>query len=76
VPWIQRDRTSREAQEPSTFACIYPNARHVLPAVYMLRLDDTRTGKVEEVTLPVDKVDILISEWMGCVLSHCQLPCI
>ncbi len=23
-------------------------------------------GKVEEVTLPVDKVDIIVSEWMGC----------
>lgn len=25
-------------------------------------------GKVEEVTLPVDKVDIIISEWMGYFL--------
>ena len=25
-------------------------------------------GKVEEVTLPVNKVDIIISEWMGYAL--------
>lgn len=27
-------------------------------------------GKVEEVTLPVDKVDIIISEWMGYCLFY------
>ena len=27
-------------------------------------------GKVEEVTLPVDKVDIIISEWMGYYLFY------
>merc|ERR1719431_1936091 len=29
-------------------------------------------GKVEEITLPdgIDKVDIIISEWMGCCLFH------
>ena len=27
-------------------------------------------GKVEEITLPVDKVDILISEWMGYFLFY------
>lgn len=27
-------------------------------------------GKVEEVTLPVDKVDIIISEWMGYFLFY------
>eukprot|EP01110_Echinostelium_bisporum_P011181 TRINITY_DN4901_c0_g1_i1.p1 TRINITY_DN4901_c0_g1~~TRINITY_DN4901_c0_g1_i1.p1 ORF type:complete len:341 (-),score=123.97 TRINITY_DN4901_c0_g1_i1:26-1048(-) len=27
-------------------------------------------GKVEEVTLPVDKVDIIISEWMGYLLLY------
>ncbi len=27
-------------------------------------------GKVEEVTLPVDKVDIIISEWMGYFLLY------
>jgi protein arginine N-methyltransferase 1 len=26
-------------------------------------------GKMEEITLPVDKVDIIISEWMGYFLS-------
>jgi len=31
-------------------------------------------GKVEEVTLPVDKVDIIISEWMGyCLLYESML---
>src|SRR5205814_5241524 len=25
-------------------------------------------GKIEEVTLPVDKVDIIVSEWMGYAL--------
>jgi len=31
-------------------------------------------GKVEEVTLPVEKVDILISEWMGYILyTSCLL---
>jgi len=27
-------------------------------------------GKIEEVTLPVDKVDIIISEWMGYFLFY------
>ena len=27
-------------------------------------------GKVEEVTLPVEKVDIIISEWMGYCLFY------
>ena len=27
-------------------------------------------GKIEEVTLPVDKVDIIISEWMGYFLLY------
>lgn len=27
-------------------------------------------GKVEEVELPVDKVDIIISEWMGYCLFY------
>jgi len=27
-------------------------------------------GKVEEITLPVDKVDIIISEWMGYFLLY------
>merc|ERR1719228_160597 len=36
-------------------------------------LSDTVTiirGKVEEITLPVDKVDIIISEWMGYCLFY------
>jgi cyclopropane fatty-acyl-phospholipid synthase-like methyltransferase len=32
-------------------------------------------GKMEEVTLPVDKVDIIVSEWMGyCLLYEAMLP--
>lgn len=32
-------------------------------------------GKMEEVTLPVDKVDIIVSEWMGyCLLFEAMLP--
>lgn len=27
-------------------------------------------GKVEDITLPVDKVDIIISEWMGYFLLY------
>jgi len=27
-------------------------------------------GKVEEVKLPVDKVDIIVSEWMGYFLFY------
>lgn len=27
-------------------------------------------GKVEEITLPVEKVDIIISEWMGYFLVY------
>lgn len=27
-------------------------------------------GKIEEVTLPVEKVDIIISEWMGYCLFY------
>jgi len=31
-------------------------------------------GKIEEVELPVDKVDIIISEWMGyCLLYESML---
>lgn len=32
-------------------------------------------GRMEEVTLPVDKVDIIVSEWMGyCLLYEAMLP--
>ncbi|KAI0162620.1 S-adenosyl-L-methionine-dependent methyltransferase [Pestalotiopsis sp. NC0098] len=32
-------------------------------------------GKMEEVTLPVDQVDIIVSEWMGyCLLYEAMLP--
>lgn len=29
-------------------------------------------GKIEEISLPVDKVDVIVSEWMGYAL-FCQL---
>lgn len=41
--------------------------------VYATRSQDKITlikGKVEEVDLPVDKVDIIISEWMGYFLLY------
>lgn len=32
-------------------------------------------GRVEDVTLPVDKVDVIVSEWMGyCLLYEAMLP--
>ena len=37
--------------------------------------EDTVTiikGRMEEVTLPVDKVDIIISEWMVSLALHCR----
>lgn len=41
-------------------------------------LADTITclrGRVEDITLPVDKVDIIVSEWMGyCLLYEAMLP--
>ncbi|KAH7040087.1 S-adenosyl-L-methionine-dependent methyltransferase [Microdochium trichocladiopsis] len=46
--------------------------------VFRNGLDSTITcihGKIEEVTLPVDKVDIIVSEWMGyCLLFEAMLP--
>ncbi|KAH9893759.1 S-adenosyl-L-methionine-dependent methyltransferase [Xylariomycetidae sp. FL2044] len=41
-------------------------------------LDSTITcisGRIEEVTLPVDRVDVIVSEWMGyCLLFEAMLP--
>ncbi|KAJ2985410.1 hypothetical protein NUW58_g5545 [Xylaria curta] len=46
--------------------------------IYRAGLSDTITtlhGKMEEVTLPVDQVDIIVSEWMGyCLLFEAMLP--
>ena len=45
----------------------------VFVRVYVTRSQDKITlikGKVEEVDLPVDKVDIIISEWMGYFLLY------
>lgn len=46
--------------------------------IYRAGLADTITtlhGKMEEVTLPVDQVDIIVSEWMGyCLLFEAMLP--
>ncbi|TGZ81734.1 S-adenosyl-L-methionine-dependent methyltransferase [Ascodesmis nigricans] len=45
--------------------------------VFANKLDGVITclrGKIEEVTLPVDKVDIIVSEWMGyCLLYEAML---
>ncbi|KAI1178218.1 S-adenosyl-L-methionine-dependent methyltransferase [Nemania sp. FL0916] len=46
--------------------------------IYRAGLSDTITtlhGKMEEVALPVDQVDIIVSEWMGyCLLFEAMLP--
>ncbi|KAI8955749.1 S-adenosyl-L-methionine-dependent methyltransferase [Xylaria longipes] len=46
--------------------------------IYRAGLSGTITtlhGKMEEVTLPVDQVDIIVSEWMGyCLLFEAMLP--
>ncbi|KAI0914568.1 S-adenosyl-L-methionine-dependent methyltransferase [Ustulina deusta] len=46
--------------------------------IYHAGLSDTITtlhGKMEEVTLPIDQVDIIVSEWMGyCLLFEAMLP--
>ncbi|KAI2626812.1 S-adenosyl-L-methionine-dependent methyltransferase [Xylaria nigripes] len=46
--------------------------------IFRAGLSDTITtihGKIEEATLPVDKVDIIVSEWMGyCLLFEAMLP--
>ncbi|KAI0973175.1 S-adenosyl-L-methionine-dependent methyltransferase [Xylaria arbuscula] len=46
--------------------------------IYRAGLSDTITtlhGKMEEVQLPVDQVDIIVSEWMGyCLLFEAMLP--
>jgi len=52
-------------------------SEHAKKIVTANKLDDVVTiiqGKVEEVELPVDKVDIIISEWMGyCLLYESML---
>lgn len=48
-------------------------AIHAKRIIHENNLDDKITiikGKVEEVNLPVDKVDIIISEWMGYFLLY------
>ncbi|GAW25198.1 putative S-adenosylmethionine-dependent methyltransferase superfamily domain-containing protein [Rosellinia necatrix] len=46
--------------------------------IYHANLSDTITtlhGKMEEVALPVEQVDIIVSEWMGyCLLFEAMLP--
>ena len=53
-----------QAQYTSESACVYH--QRLLPG----SMSTQCAGKVEEVTLPVDKVDILISEWMGYFLFY------
>ena len=48
-------------------------ANHAKKIVELNKLQDKITiirGKVEEIELPVDKVDIIISEWMGYFLIY------
>lgn len=46
--------------------------------IFNNKLSDTITcirGAIEDVSLPVDKVDIIVSEWMGyCLLYEAMLP--
>jgi len=41
-----------------------------MPILFFLLVITLIQGKVEEVELPVDKVDIIISEWMGYFLLY------
>lgn len=49
-----------------------------MKAVFCIFIEITMIkGKVEEVELPVEKVDIIISEWMGyALLYESMLDCV
>ena len=52
----------------------YRNIGNLLDPPFKLFWIFSHTGKVEDVELPVDKVDIIISEWMGyCLLYEAML---
>jgi len=51
-------------------ASIYKQAREIVKDNGFEGTIEIINGKVEEVTLPVDKVDIIISEWMGYFLLY------
>lgn len=54
--------------ENSALSCI-GLCGNSLPAVHLAVITIFK-GKVEEVELPVEKVDIIISEWMGYCLFY------
>lgn len=43
---------------------------HIIKCVLCVAVITIFQGKVEEVELPVDEVDIIISEWMGYCLFY------
>ncbi|XP_045626045.1 protein arginine N-methyltransferase 1 isoform X3 [Procambarus clarkii] len=49
---------------------IVEHAKKIVSANNLDKVVEIIHGKVEEVTLPVDKVDIIISEWMGYCLFY------
>eukprot|EP01023_Acetabularia_acetabulum_P058119 TRINITY_DN6817_c0_g1_i10.p1 TRINITY_DN6817_c0_g1~~TRINITY_DN6817_c0_g1_i10.p1 ORF type:complete len:343 (+),score=38.04 TRINITY_DN6817_c0_g1_i10:383-1411(+) len=49
---------------------IAEQAREIVKANNMTDTVTIIQGKIEEITLPVDKVDIIISEWMGYFLLY------
>jgi len=51
-------------------AGIYDQAVKIVKANNLENVITLIKGKVEEITLPVDKVDIIISEWMGYFLIY------
>lgn len=51
-------------------ASIYKQAREIVKANGFEDVIEIVNGKVEEVELPVDKVDIIVSEWMGYFLLY------
>ena len=69
------------AHPPTTSACSALFAIDASVAVRENGLEGTVTiiqGKVEDVQLPVETVDIIISEWMVCdarLASLCASPC-
>jgi len=49
---------------------IVQHAKKIVEANNLDKIVEIIQGKVEEVTLPVEKVDIIISEWMGYCLFY------
>ncbi len=51
-------------------ANIYAHSRHIIEENGLTDKITIINGLVEEITLPVNKVDIIISEWMGYFLLY------